>query len=75
MRRKNITTETPDGTPFHMVVFPSNRALRVTAKENPKTAHEKSTRTQKRALAAPDRGGSLESIGCPVTFEKNIWTK
>jgi hypothetical protein len=51
MRMKKTMTAAHSGTPSHMVVLPSNRPAKVTAKENPRMASDPRQRRKKKLWA------------------------
>jgi hypothetical protein len=75
MKRKNRMTETASGTPSHMVVFPSKRASKVTAKQRIRMTRLMITRSQKKRFSVPVRGSSLDVMDLPESLAKIMWNR
>merc|ERR1711956_132451 len=76
MKKKRRKTASPGpmlGYLTETEVLPSKRALRVTARQNPRMARDMTTRPQKKAKVPPVLGGSLLMMGFPVTAERMFW--
>ena len=78
MKKKKRKTETPtemEGYLTAIMVWPLNKATRVTAKQNPRIASYMGTRPQKKSRVNPLRGSSLDWMGFPEAMERMFWIK